>query len=140
MMATLPACNTNVAPARSPRPSDVQVVAQWSLPTAKPAKGFPLDLLSVLGASEGCIPTDLAIDRRSDKLYSDSGNDVGGGKCNIYLYTSRPAETVARLAAMERDGILPVGMRVGLAHYTNAAHTEWTYTPAYPAELKRFDQ
>jgi len=107
---------------------------------AKPVKGYPFDLLSVFDASHGCIPADLAVSRRASDLYSDGGNDVGGGKCNIYLYTANPSETVAHLATMERDGLLPSGMRIGVANYKNSAHTDWTYAPAYPIGLKRFDQ
>jgi len=123
LAVVLLAGTANAQPALRAPPNEVQVVAQWTLPVARPAKGYPFDLLSALDASRGCIPA-----------------DVGGGKCNIYLYTDKPSETVARLAALERGGLLPIGLRIGVANYKNSAHTDWTYTPAYPADLNRFDQ
>jgi hypothetical protein len=139
-IASLLPLSSHAAPARSLRPDEVQIIAQWSTPMTRPAKGYPFDLLSVFDMTQGCIPAEQAISRQAGELYFDDGNDVGGGKCNVYLYTDKPNETVARLAAMESAGLLPSGIRVGVARYKNSTHTDWTYAPAYPANLKRFDQ
>jgi len=58
----------NAQPALRAPPNEVQVVAQWTLPVARPAKGYPFDLLSALDASRGCIPADLAISRQAGDL------------------------------------------------------------------------
>lgn len=86
-----------------------------------------------------CVKTDQTLDEDSGNLYFDDGNDVGTGTCNIYLYSARVADTVAFLIDLEKKGKLPTGLRIGVANYTNKAHTDWTYLVAYPPGLKKFD-
>jgi hypothetical protein len=79
------------------------------------------------------------LDRASGDLYFEDGNDIGGGTFNVYLYTQRIDATVQKIIELERLGRIPAGARIGVAQYSNAQRTDWTYKPVWPAGLKSFD-
>jgi hypothetical protein len=124
----LAACSSGGS-ARPVTASDVQVVAQWVLPEGGPSRS---NLPAYFRAES-------VIDRASEGLYVEDGNDVGGGVFNVFLYTERVDDTVARLVALERSGKLPSGLRVGVARYKDPEHTDWDFIPRHPFDLKHFD-
>ncbi len=82
-------------------------------------------------------------DDQAGKLgYESDGNDVGGGVINFYLYTDDTSvqSLIPQLVALQNQGALPLGMRIGTAVYKDAKRKNWTYRPAYPAQLKSFKQ
>lgn len=48
-------------------------------------------------------------------------------------------DTVSKLIDMEQKGMLPRGLRIGVAQYTNKERTDWTYRVAYPDDLAKFE-
>jgi hypothetical protein len=74
-------------------------------------------------------------------LYEVDGHDIGSGTVNIFLFApDADAEAaVRRVIDLYQQGRLRLGMRVGVAQEYNADRTDWTYRPAYPPDLRRFD-
>ncbi len=125
-------------PTPTPR-GETEIVAQWSPPRQAPARTLT-DAATQLTVR---IPYYMAatwIGLAGGSLYSENGNDSGGGLFSVYLETRSVDQTVARLAALERAGRLPTGMRVGVAVYINKARTDWTYRAVYPLGLAYFSQ
>jgi len=84
-----------------------------------------------------------AFDHEAETLgYISDGNDIGGGVINFYLYTdtSHVNDLIPKLVALQNQGTLPAGMRIGVAVYKDSSRKDWTYRPAYPAQLKSFKQ
>ena len=84
-----------------------------------------------------------AFDDNAEKLgYKSDGNDVGGGVVNFYLYAddAQVQRLIPKLVDLQEQGTLPADMRIGVAVYKDAARKDWTYRPAYPAQLKSFSQ
>jgi hypothetical protein len=102
-----------------------QIVAQWP-------DGAPLEKLFAI---------EDAIENAASDIADIDGHDVGSGTFNVFLYTddSTIDATVARLVKLVEGGKVPPGMKVGVAQYTNAARTDWTFKPVYPAGLTTFD-
>jgi hypothetical protein len=100
-----------------------QIVVQWVR---------AVDLMRVQGALD---------DDAAKAGYDSDGNDVGGGTENFYLYADDAAAdgVVHRLIGLQTRKQLPEGMRIGVAVYKDANRKDWTYRPAYPADLKTFD-
>jgi hypothetical protein len=73
--------------------------------------------------------------------YRSDGNDVGGGVVNFYLYAddARVDAVVRNVVAMRTQNLLPDGMQIGVAVYKDAKRKDWSYRPAYPKTLKKFD-
>lgn len=115
-------------PRRQALPNDTQVVAQWVLPP----DATPLSIQRYF-AAEGVI------DRECRETCSETGNDIGSGTFNVFLYTADVDATVRLLAHLQDRGRLPEGMRIGVAEYTNPERTDWTYRPVYPEGLTSFD-
>ncbi len=125
-------------PARTPR-GDTEIVAQWSPPRGAPARAL-IDAATQLTVR---IPYQMAAIRiglAGGSLYSENGNDSGGGLFNVYLKSHKADQTVARLVSLARAGRLPPGMRIGVAVYLDRAHTDWNYRGVYPPGLAYFSQ
>ena len=123
-------------PTRTPR-GDTEIVAQWSPPRGAPARTL-IDAATQLTVR---VPYQMAafwIALAGGSLYSENGNDSGGGPFNVYLVSRKVDQAVARLVALERAGRLPAGMRIGVAVYIDKAHTDWTYRGVYPPGLAYF--
>jgi hypothetical protein len=92
-----------------------------------------------MSAVNGCFQGEGVIEKESSGLYFEDGNDIGGGTCNVYLYTDHIDATISRLVTLVHAGRLPRDLRIGVAMYKNSRHTDWTYRVAYPATLIKFD-
>jgi hypothetical protein len=128
--SALSACSPTASQLRGLKPGDTQVVVQWPL-GAKNGLGE-------LFALNRCLHAERVVERASGDIYFEDGNDVGGGLCNVYLYTSDIDATVGRVIALENSGKIPVGVQIGVAIYKDRALKDWTYKPAYPRGLKSF--
>jgi hypothetical protein len=73
--------------------------------------------------------------------FDSDGNDVGGGAANFYLYVDdkRVDQVVREIVDTQKKGLLPDGMRIGIAVYKDKARKDWVYKVAYPNTLKHFD-
>jgi hypothetical protein len=111
-------------PSDDKEPEGTQVVLQWfdSGPNDSSTRVEPmLDLLNGL----------------SDNLYVVDSFDLGGGTTNVFLYASDPDKAARRVIELFDDGLLPQGMRIGVANSQGAPATR-TYRPVYPADLGDF--
>lgn len=135
----LSSCAPGPSVARGRKPNDTQVVAQWSLAAAGPPQHGLAGFGGATSAVDRCLHAESVIEKESGGVYFEDGNDIGGGMCNIYLYTNRVDETVARLVGLTRAHRLPSDLRVGVAVYKNSERSDWTYRVAYPSTLARFD-
>ena len=105
-------------------PPGTQIVLQWldSGPMDSSTRVEPmLDLLHGL----------------SDNLYVVDSFDLGGGTANVFLYSADPEAATRRVIQLFNDGLLPQGMRIGIAT-SRAEPASRTYRAVYPAELKDF--
>ena len=106
-------------------PAGTQIVVQWldDSPTNSSTKADPL--LDLLYA-------------QSQNLYVVDSFDLGGGTMNVFLYADDPDPAVKRVIELFDEGLLPKGMRIGVAetHGDNPARRR--YRPAYPADLGNF--
>jgi hypothetical protein len=105
-------------------PEGTQVVLQWldNGPMTSSTRVEPmLDLLNGL----------------SDNLYIVDSFDLGGGTTNVFLYATDPDAAARRVIQLFDEGLLPQGMRIGIAN-SNGDQSTRTYRPFYPADLKEF--
>jgi hypothetical protein len=112
---------------RAESAAETQVVAQWLLS----AEATPLDVQQYFAA-------ELVIEGECGDVCYVDGNDIGSGTFNVFLYAQDVDAAVALLRRLHESGRLPRGMRVGVADYTNAERTDWTYRPVYPDDLTSF--
>jgi hypothetical protein len=77
------------------------------------------------------------LENGANGLYEVDGHDIGSGTVNIFLFTYDPDATVRRVVALHEEGRLPAGFKIAVAEY-NHDRTDWTYKPAYPPGLERF--
>jgi len=131
---TLSACSPTASQLRGAKLGDTQVVVQWSLGSALGARGGFSEFLAL----NKCFHAESIVEKASAGFYFEDGNDIGGGLCNVYLFTSDVDETVRRLVTLEHAGKIPKGVQIGVAVYKDAARTDWTYRAVYPRELKSF--
>lgn len=117
----------------SPYGSRTQIIVQWQLPAGK------ANALSEIAALQRYFDAEELITKSEGDLFEEDGNDVGGGLFNVYLYSDKVDETVAAIIKLDAGGKLPTGTRIGVAQYKDAARTDWTYRPVYPAGLSTFD-
>ena len=103
-----------------------QIVVQWVDGTNS------LSVFRVQGALD---------DHAQQSGYDSDGNDVGSGTTNFYLYADdkRVDAVVQELISMQKQKLLPDGMRIGVAEYKDAKRKDWSYRPVYPVTLKHFD-
>ncbi len=134
----LAGCTQSDSELRGPRAGDTQVVAQWLVPSDGARPGFVGGLKSV-APMQRYFQAERAIEGASRGVYFEDGNDAGGGTFNVYLFTDRVGATAAQLIALEREGKIPAGLRIGVAQYTDPQRKDWTYKAYYPAGLARFD-
>lgn len=114
---------------RGIKPGDTQLVAQWTT--------YNLTASTMTADVERAM-TEVRIVWACGHVCFAHGNDLGGGAYNIYLYTQDVPETVKLLIRLEQARRLPRGLQIGIAKYKDNRHTDWSYTPAYPATLKIF--
>jgi len=106
-------------------PPGTQIVVQWlddSAPNSSARADPLLDLLHT----------------RSQDLYVVDSFDLGGGTMNLFLYAADPDSAVRRVIQLFDDGLLPKGMRIGVADSQNGGPAERTYHPVYPAGFNDF--
>ena len=103
---------------------DTQIVVQWLRSAQTP------DLAALTEKLQS----------QSDDLYFVDGDEAENGTVNFYLFADDGSvkAAVARLIALHRQGLLPPGMRIGVANYKDADRTEWDYSAAFPPDLKSF--
>ncbi len=108
-----------------PTTPQTQIVAQWS---------------SAPGLEALFLVEDALIDAEGD-LFVVDGHDIGLGKFNVFIYADDASVegAVRRIVRMAESGQLPAGMKLGVAQYIDAARTDWTFRPVYPAGLPSFD-
>lgn len=80
-----------------------------------------------------------------DRLYKQSQDayvvdsfDLGGGTMNVFLYTDDPDKAVRRVVEIFDQGLLPQGMRIGVADTQGTEQSTRTYHPVYPPSLAEF--
>lgn len=102
-----------------------QIVAQWS------------DKAGL----ESLMTVEDTIADAGDGLYDVDGNDIGSGTFNVFIYAADAdvASAVARIVKLHDGGVLPPGMKIGVAQYKDAERKDWTFKPVFPADLKSFD-
>jgi hypothetical protein len=106
-------------------PAGIQIVVQW-LDDSPPDSSTRADpLLDLLYA-------------QSQNLYVVDSFDLGGGTLNVFLYTGDPDPAVKRVIELFDQGLLPKGMRVGVAETQGDNPARRRYRPAYPADLDNF--
>ena len=106
-------------------PPGTQIVVQWfdnSPPNSSVNADPLLDLLYT----------------RSDGLYVVDSFDLGGGTMNVFLYTDDTDKAVRRVIALFEEGLLPQGMRIGVADTQGTEQSTRTYHPVYPPSLAEF--
>jgi hypothetical protein len=64
--------------------------------------------------------------------------DVGAGTMNVFLYIDDPDKAVQRVVEIFETGLLPPGMRIGLADTQGTEQSTRTYRPVYPPSLAEF--
>jgi len=107
-------------------PPGTQIVVQWfdnSPPTSSVNADPLLDLL----------------DMRSQNLYVVDSFDVGAGTQNVFLYSNDPDRAVRRVVELFEEGLLPPGMRIGIADTRGGEQSTRRYHPAYPPSLAKFE-
>jgi hypothetical protein len=102
-----------------------QIIAQWS---------------DAAGLDELFVIEDTIIEAAGD-LFEVDGHDVGSGTFNVFIYADDGAvdATVAKLIQLREKDKVPNSMKIGVAQYTNAERSDWTFKPVYPAGLKSFE-
>ena len=106
-------------------PAGIQIVVQW-LDDSPPNSSTRADpLLDLLHA-------------QSQDLYVVDSFDVGGGTMNVFLYAEEPEPAVARVIRLFEEGLLPNGMRIGIAETQADDPARRRYRPAYPPDLDNF--
>lgn len=106
-------------------PPGTQIVVQWfdnSPPNSSTRADPLLDLLYM----------------RSGDLYAVDSFDLGGGTLNVFLYADDPGPAVKRVIELSEEGLLPTGMRIGVAETRGGDQTTRHYRPVYPPGLKNF--
>lgn len=106
-------------------PAGTQIVVQWfdNSPPDSSTRADPLlDLLYM----------------RSGDLYVVDSFDLGGGTMNVFLYADDPGPAVMRVIQLSEEGLLPMGMRIGVAETRGGDQATRHYRPVYPANLKDF--
>lgn len=80
-----------------------------------------------------------------DVLYNESHDayvvdsfDLGSGTMNVFLYANDPDKAVRRVEAIFDQGLLPPGMRIGVADTQGTEQSTRTYHPVYPPSLAQF--
>lgn len=112
--ALLSACTPSASNHRGRRPGDARLVAQWSLfGSAPPQHGFSA-ILQASAAVARCREAEGRIERAGRDLYAEGGNDIGRGRCAVFLYTDRVDETAERLNGLRRSGQLPPDLRIAV--------------------------
>jgi hypothetical protein len=106
-------------------PPGTQIVVQWfdnSPPNSSVNADPLLDLLYT----------------RSDGLYVVDSFDLGAGTMNVFLYTDDSDAAVRHVIALFEEGLLPQGMRIGVADTQGTEQSTRTYHPVYPPSLAEF--
>jgi len=106
-------------------PPGTQIVVQWfdnSPPNSSVNADPLLDLLYT----------------RADGLYIVDSFDLGAGTMNVFLYTDGTDEAVRHVIALFEEGLLPQGMRIGVADTQGTEQSTRTYHPVYPPSLAEF--
>lgn len=107
-------------------PPGTQIVVQWfdNSPPDSSVNADPLlDLLYT----------------RSDGLYVVDSFDLGAGTMNVFLYTTDdPDKAVQHVVELFEEGLLPDGMRIGVADSRGTEQSTRTYHPVYPPSLAEF--
>jgi hypothetical protein len=70
-------------------------------------------------------------------LYVVDSFDLGGGTMDIFLYSNDPERAARRVVDIFEQGMLPKGMRIGIANSRGDQGTR-TYRPVYPPDLNVF--
>ena len=107
-------------------PPGTQIVVQWfdNSPMNSSVHADPLlDLLYT----------------RSDGLYVVDSFDLGSGTMNLFLYTDDPDKAVRHVVELFEEGLLPPGMRIGVANTQGTEQSTRTYHPVYPPNLAQFE-
>jgi hypothetical protein len=106
-------------------PPGKQIVLQWfdNSPANSNANADPLlDLLY----------------KESHDTYVVDSFDLGSGTMNVFLYTNDPDKAVRRVEEIFDQGLLPQGMRIGVADTEGTEQSTRTYHPVYPPSLAQF--
>jgi hypothetical protein len=111
-------------PTNAEEPAGTQIVVQW-LDDSPPDSSTRADPLLPL------------LDAASLGLYVVDSFDLGGGTMNIFLYSDDPERAAKRVVEIFEQGMLPQGMRIGIANSKGEQGTR-TYRPVYPADLNAF--
>jgi len=116
---------TLIVQAASMTGTTTQIVAQWP-------DNADLDALFAI---------EEAIIEAEGDLFEVDGHDVGSGTFNVFIYADDGAvdSVVIKLIQLHDDGKIPRGMKLGVANYSDAERTDWTFRPVYPAGLKTFE-
>ena len=117
-----PQGETLIEPAEPP---GTQIVVQWfdnSPPTSSVNADPLLDLLHT----------------RSQNLYVVDSFDLGAGTMNVFLYSDDPDRAVRRVVELFEEGLLPAGMRIGVADTVGGEQIMRRYHPVYPPSLAEF--
>ena len=106
-------------------PPGKQIVVQWfdNSPASANANADPL--LNVLY-------------NESHDAYVVDSFDLGSGTMNVFLYADDPDKAVQRVEEIFDQGLLPPGMRIGVADTEGTEQSTRTYHPAYPPSLAQF--
>ena len=121
-LLAFPQGETLIEPAEPP---GRQIVVQWfdnSPPTSSVNADPLLDLLHT----------------RSQNLYVVDSFDVGAGTLNVFLYSDDPDRAVKRVIELFEEGLLPAGMRIGVADTIGTEQVTRKYHPVYPPTLAEF--
>jgi hypothetical protein len=65
--------------------------------------------------------------------------DLGSGTMNLFLYTDDPEKAVQHVVELFEEGLLPPGMRIGVADTQGTEQSTRTYHPVYPPSLAQFE-
>ena len=106
-------------------PPGKQIVVQWfdNSPASSNVNAEPLlDLLY----------------KESQDLYVVDSFDLGSGTMNVFLYADDPDKAVRRVEEIFDQGLLPPGMRIGVADTEGTEQSTRTYHPVYPPSLAEF--
>ena len=111
------------------RARDTQIVVQWptdDVDTDPRSSGVTrvFELARGLLAIKRPFGLEDTLQSEAAGAYWDSGNDIGSGAFNVYLYAADPDRAVNRVVAVSKAGKLIPGMRIGVAHNKNVARTD----------------
>ncbi|MBC7932260.1 MAG: hypothetical protein H7Z38_17020 [Rubrivivax sp.] len=120
--------------------AEIQVVLQWQATLEKTASGLGVVLHT--GQRESALGVDLSsledfLESQSNGLYVVDGHDVGGGKVNIFLYTTDVAAAVKMLVDFAGQGSLPSGVRIAVGDTSN--NDDRAYRQVYPDDGAAFE-